>query len=250
MPTLPTLPAPSSSLSNAHSHSHSPSPSATSAANPIHTSAPISTPLTAAFPATSSLSRSDIESLLAQSPNPTADPHQAQRDNAYFDAFFHSLPQVKVLYAHHAQLLKQNEDKAKQNVALQQPLEALRAETQQLFDRASSYQAQWPQLEAQMNELYKRFSPSSLHFHLTQSASKLNDRSEELANAYVEGLPYPAGDEPSPTGQTVKQVLDVSLTLPDLQQSRPRPLLCRFRTKLWALKNRTDPCTSLAPFRT
>lgn len=43
-------------------------------------------------------------------------------------------------------------------------------------------------------EAQKRFNPSALHFSLTQSASKLNDTSEELANAFVEGLPYPKDD--------------------------------------------------------
>ncbi|EPQ28357.1 uncharacterized protein PFL1_04184 [Pseudozyma flocculosa PF-1] len=167
----------------------------------------IPTPLTAAHPSTATLSRNDIESLLGETSNPT-DPSQLQRDQAYFEAFFHSLPQVRQLYHQHAQLLRQNEDKARQNTALQQPLEALRAETQQLFDRATALQAQWPQLEAEMNELYKRFSPSSLHFHLAQSATKLNDRSEQLANAYVEGLPYPVGDDASSANQSVEQVLD------------------------------------------
>lgn len=40
-----------------------------------------------------------------------------------------------------------------------------------------------------MREAYKRFTPSSLLFTLTQSASKLHDQSESLANAFVEGLP-------------------------------------------------------------
>lgn len=40
-----------------------------------------------------------------------------------------------------------------------------------------------------MNEAYRRFSPSTLHFGLTQSASKLHDESESLASAFAEGLP-------------------------------------------------------------
>jgi ESCRT-I complex subunit VPS37 len=40
-----------------------------------------------------------------------------------------------------------------------------------------------------MKEAYKKFTPSSLLFTLTQSASKLHDESESLANAFVEGLP-------------------------------------------------------------
>ncbi len=43
-------------------------------------------------------------------------------------------------------------------------------------------------------EAQKRFHPSALLFGLTQSASKLNDRSEELANAFVEGIAHPTDD--------------------------------------------------------
>lgn len=63
-----------------------------------------------------------------------------------------------------------------------------------LFERAKALEAEWAKREPQLAEAQKRFSPSALHFGLTQSASKLNDRSEELANAFVEGLPYPEDD--------------------------------------------------------
>lgn len=75
------------------------------------------------------------------------------------------------------------------NAALQPALEALRSDTQQLYDRARTHEQQWPLVEAEMREAYKRFTPSSLLFTLTQSASKLHDQSESLANAFVEGLP-------------------------------------------------------------
>lgn len=42
--------------------------------------------------------------------------------------------------------------------------------------------------------MIQRFAPSSLLFNMTQSAAKLNDRSEDLANAFVENLPYPTDD--------------------------------------------------------
>jgi hypothetical protein len=75
------------------------------------------------------------------------------------------------------------------NAALQPALEALRGETQQYYDRARLLEQQWPIIEAEMKESYKKFTPSSLLFTLTQSASKLHDQSESLANAFVEGLP-------------------------------------------------------------
>lgn len=72
---------------------------------------------------------------------------------------------------------------------MQPSLEALRSDTQYLYDRARSLEQQWPLVEAEMRESYKKFTPSSLLFTLTQSASKLHDESESLANAFVEGLP-------------------------------------------------------------
>ena len=66
-----------------------------------------------------------------------------------------------------------------------------------------------------MTELYKRFSQSALLFQLNQSANTLHQRSEHMANAYVEGLPYPISDDappgPSPGSE---QPLDVRCPLP------------------------------------
>ena len=87
-------------------------------------------------------------------------------------------------------LLRLNESKASRNLERQPELESLRSETLTLFNRAKSFESEWTRLEPQLIEAQKRFNPSALHFNLTQSASKLNDRSEELANAFVEGLPY------------------------------------------------------------
>lgn len=117
------------------------------------------TRLTVAFPQTSSLSREDLAALLGET-SAAFHPSQAglnaaeQRaeDEAFFEAFFHSLPQVKQLYEQHSSLLKENEVKARANTELQQPLEELRTETQSLFDRAKALEAEWPRLEAQMNE--------------------------------------------------------------------------------------------------
>lgn len=167
-------------------------------------SASLQTRLTSAFPQTASLSRQDLEAL-AYDDVPTsqlAPPSSTQQppsesitpNQAFFEAFFHSLPQTQSLYRAHADLLRTNEAKATRNLERQAPLQALRAETQQLFDRAKSLEAEWATREAQLTEVQKRFNPSALHFGLTQSASKLNDRSEELANAFVEGLAYPRDD--------------------------------------------------------
>ncbi|CBQ70742.1 conserved hypothetical protein [Sporisorium reilianum SRZ2] len=162
-------------------------------------SSSLQTRLTTTFPQTASLSRQDLEAL-AYDDLPASQQQPQQREEtitpnqAYFEAFFHSLPQTQALYREHADLLRSNEAKAQRNLERQAPLEALRIETQQLFDRAKALEAEWASREVQLNEAQKRFNPSALHFSLTQSASKLNDRSEHLANAFVEGLPYPKDD--------------------------------------------------------
>uniref|UniRef100_V5ESY3 VPS37 C-terminal domain-containing protein n=1 Tax=Kalmanozyma brasiliensis (strain GHG001) TaxID=1365824 RepID=V5ESY3_KALBG len=171
----------------------------------------LQTRLTTAFPQTASLSRQDLQALAYDDvpPSQLAPPSSSQQppsesispNQAFFEAFFHSLPQAQSLYRVHADLLRTNEAKATRNMERQVPLQALRTETQQLFDRAKSLEAEWATREAQLNEVQKRFNPSALHFGLTQSASKLNDRSEELANAFVEGLAYPRDDSDTPPTQ-------------------------------------------------
>lgn len=161
----------------------------------------LQTRLTTTFPQTANLTREDLQALASEDCTPAPLPGQPPSQpetitpaSAYFEAFFHTLPQTQALYTVHADLLRANEAKAARNLERQPALEALRAETQQLFDRAKSLEAEWAQREQQLNEAQKRFNPSALHFNLTQSASKLNDRSEELANAFVEGLAYPKDD--------------------------------------------------------
>ena len=167
-------------------------------------SSSLQTRLTAAFPQTANLTREDLQALASddalppsQPPlpgQPSTAPDTVSPNAAYFEAFLHSLPQTRALYATHSELLRRNEAKAARNLERQPALEALRSETQQLFDRAKALETEWAQREQQLTEAQKRFNPSALHFSLTQSASKLNDRSEELANAFVEGLPYPRDD--------------------------------------------------------
>ncbi|SNX82718.1 uncharacterized protein MEPE_01424 [Melanopsichium pennsylvanicum] len=174
--------------------------------SPASSTSALQTRLTTTFPQTASLLREDLQSLAADPsiPLPGQSPSEPSQASAYFEAFFHSLPKTQSLYSSHASLLRANEEKAARNLALQPDLEALRAETQALFDRAKALEAEWATKEAQLNELQKRFSPSALHFGLMQSASKLNDKSEALANAFVEGLEYPLDD----SGTAVNALLD------------------------------------------
>lgn len=69
---------------------------------------------------------------------------------------------------------------AARNLAMQPPLEALRRETQEYYDRALAAQAQWPTVEAEMKEQYRvslqrtespRQSPESSHSPASFSAS-------------------------------------------------------------------------------
>lgn len=175
-------------------------------------SSSIQTPLTQEYPAIASMSRQEIESLLAGWNPSKSDPpwylQQASQpfsssnssavqssapvmpnEEAGFEAFIESQPQIQQIRQESQKLLKQSEEKAARNMKMQPDLEALRNETQQLYDRARRLEQEWPQLENQMKEAYKRFSPSTLLFALTQSASKLHDQSESLASAFAEGLP-------------------------------------------------------------
>jgi hypothetical protein len=167
--------------------------------------APLQTPLTHDFPATASLSRNDIDTLLAgwnptradaawyrtdgQPSNASSSRNVAPIGEEAFEAFIEQLPQVKALRQESQRLLRLSEEKAARNVTVQPNLERLRNETQELFDRAKSLERRWVTLERDTNEEYRRFTPGTLLFNLTQSASKLHDESESLASAFVEGLP-------------------------------------------------------------
>ncbi len=185
-------------------------------------SSSLQTRLTTTFPPAALLSREDLQALAADDfhPPPASSSQTSadaiSPDQAFFEAFFHSLPQTQALYRAHADLLRANEAKAQRNLERQAPLHELRNETLELFERAKKLESEWAQREAQLSEAHKRFNPSALHFNLTQSASKLNDRSEELANAFVEGLPYPTDD----SGTAPEGVLDDAAFVRRYKQQR------------------------------
>lgn len=155
----------------------------------------LQTRLTSAFPETAQLTREDLQALVSDDYPPPPGQGGPSADTispnaAFFEAFFHKLPRTTSLYNAHADLLRANESKAQRNLALQPALEELRKETLHLFERAKSLEAEWAVKEKQLGEARKRFHPNAMLFGLTQSAGKLNDETEELANAYVEGMPY------------------------------------------------------------
>lgn len=87
------------------------------------------------------------------------------------------------------------------NEAEQAPLEALRRETERYLASAQSADQIWSrQLEPELQEAYRQFTPGSLHAKLAQGTSRIWDQSEELANAYVEKVPY--NDHSSPPDTT------------------------------------------------
>lgn len=76
-------------------------------------------------------------------------------DEAYFDAMFHTIPQVRRLYETHAALLEKVEAAAAHNMSLRPELEALRSETKTAFERARTAEAEWPVASQLMQEEYK-----------------------------------------------------------------------------------------------
>ncbi|CAO1636463.1 unnamed protein product [Jaminaea pallidilutea] len=159
-------------------------------------------PLLRDFPSTANLSRQDLEELLGDDNEQGG----SEKNDAYFEAFVDSLPEVRAMLDEHIQMLRSNEEKAQRNLSMQPALEALRSETQQLYDRAIAAEAEWPKQEAELKEAYKRFAPPALHAQVVRDAAKLHEQSEALAAAYVDGMPLEtAMPESSPSDHNANQ---------------------------------------------
>jgi hypothetical protein len=93
-------------------------------------------------------------------------------DPAYFDAIFHSLPQVMELYQAQAELGQANESIAsacfvacvvslmligsqEHNLSLQNDLYKLRSDTKTVFDEAKALEARWAELQREQKDLYQ-----------------------------------------------------------------------------------------------
>ncbi|KAI8986217.1 hypothetical protein BD414DRAFT_515253 [Trametes punicea] len=140
-----------------------------------HSQNAVQTRLTTDFPELAHLSREDLEDLLA--------------DPAYFQAIFHTLPQVRQLYQGQAELGSANESIARRNLAYQDDLYRLRSETQEAFDRAKSLEARWKEVEKEQREVYQRFDAQFLLMRLRHATIAQDDLSEACANAFVQGSP-------------------------------------------------------------
>ncbi|TFL01765.1 hypothetical protein BDV98DRAFT_507174 [Pterulicium gracile] len=127
------------------------------------------------YPELTDLSRDDLQDLLM--------------DPAYFQAIFHSLARVKVLYAAQSELGMANEAIARNNLALQEHLYALRSETKEAFDEAKQLELRWAELEKEQKEVYSRLSPQFLLMRLRHATTAQDDKSEALASAFIQSTP-------------------------------------------------------------
>ncbi|KAG9050110.1 hypothetical protein FS837_007634 [Tulasnella sp. UAMH 9824] len=170
----------------------------------------MATQLLQEFPELSKLSREDLEDLLA--------------DPTYFQATFFSLDKVKVLLKSQAELGTANEAlaqyqrgagtsyltthnraAAERNLALQEELYRLRAETQAAFDDAKALQARWKEVDKEQKDAYSRLTPSFLLMRLRHATTAQDELSENLASSFVHsqgtGTSTPAGsDSAAPAG--------------------------------------------------
>ncbi|KAJ6477337.1 hypothetical protein C8R47DRAFT_646575 [Mycena vitilis] len=170
----------------------------------------MTTPLLNDFPELADLSREDLEDLL--------------NDPVYFQAIFHSLDRVKAMYQSQAELGMANESIAKHNLALQEPLYKLRAETQAAFDDAKNLEARWKDVEREQREVYQRFSPQFLLMRLKHSKTAQDDASEALASAFVQQSSTSASNygggsgTGTPNGGAGKEVDDFVREFKDLRK--------------------------------
>jgi len=142
----------------------------------------ISTQLIVDFPELAHLSREDLEDMLTEP--------------AYFQAVFHSLERVRLLFQAQAELGMANESIANNNTALQDSLYRLRGETQEAFNEAKALEARWKDLEREQREVYQRFTSQFLLMRLRHATTAQDDKSEELASAFVQS----ASTSPSHNG--------------------------------------------------
>ncbi|KAJ7695659.1 hypothetical protein B0H17DRAFT_1055072 [Mycena rosella] len=171
----------------------------------------MSTALLNDFPELADLSREDLEDLL--------------NDPVYFQAIFHSLSRVKAMYQSQAELGMANESIAKHNLALQEPLYRLRAETQEAFDDAKNLEARWKDVDREQREVYQRFSPQFLLMRLKHSKTAQDDASEALASVFVQqsstsGSTYGGGSGTgTPNGAPGKEIDDFVREFKDLRKT-------------------------------
>jgi len=112
-------------------------------------------------------------------------------DPNYFQAIFHTLPQVKALLKPQMELGAANEELAKNNTHMQEKLFQLRSETKEAFDEAKALEARQRVLEKEQREVFQRFSPQFLLMRLRHATTAQDDASEALASAFIQSYAPP-----------------------------------------------------------
>jgi len=125
------------------------------------------------YPELSHFSRDDLQDLL--------------HDQQYFQAVFHSLEHVRAIYRAQDEIVMANEAIAKNNLALQDGLYNLRADTQAVFDEAKNLEARWKNLEREQKEVYQRFTQQFLLLRLRHATTAQDEASEKVASEFVKG---------------------------------------------------------------
>ncbi|WOO77575.1 Vacuolar protein sorting-associated protein 37A [Vanrija pseudolonga] len=133
----------------------------------------MATPLLQQFPSLASYPPAFLKDLLS-SPELT-------------EAFLYSLPEVQQLAADVERLGRENDEVARQNLALRDELVALREATAQSYNHAEALKAQWTEIDKAQTNLYQRQRPSFLHMRLRHSLTAQDDASEKIATAFIEG---------------------------------------------------------------
>ncbi|WFD18784.1 hypothetical protein MCAP1_000995 [Malassezia caprae] len=136
------------------------------------------------FPSVAALAREDWQALLAES----LDPVRHTEETRLYEAMVADLPPVRALSEAYEAHLRRAEQVAAVNEAQRPALEALRAEARDAYARARALEQQWLYVEQAMNEAHKRFTPHAVATRLHMGATEAHEASEDLANAYVEGL--------------------------------------------------------------
>ncbi|KAH8114759.1 hypothetical protein DFH11DRAFT_1726760 [Phellopilus nigrolimitatus] len=129
-------------------------------------------PLFAEFPDLAKLSREDLEDMF--------------NDPQYFQAVFHTLPQVHAMFHAQVELGMANEELARNNLAMQEQLYQLRTESKDAFDQAKAMEARWREIEKQQKEVYQRFTPQFLLMRLRHATTAQDDASEALASSFIQ----------------------------------------------------------------
>jgi len=103
------------------------------------------------------------------------------------------------------------------NLALQDQLYQLRAETKAAFDEAKSLELRWRDLEKEQREVFQRFSPQFLLMRLRHATTAQDDASEALASSFVQSSTAASASPPADTNG--KDVDDFVKEFKDLRKT-------------------------------